>query len=80
MATSVETNTLTWTLIGNGLTTAVIQISGVGAEIYIGSSTPADSAIGYTLPPGVPVSVPSLTALGGGLWAKGAGAARYDAV
>ena len=78
MATRVNTNPNTWTEIGTGLTTAVIQISGIDAEIYIGSSTPAASAIGFTIPAGTPVSVPSLASLGGGLWAKGSGEARYD--
>jgi|TARA_B110000977_G_C10624164_1_gene317456 hypothetical protein len=80
MATSIDTNSTTWTLIGTGKTTAIIQISGLDAAIYIGSSTPAANAVGYSIAPGVPVSVPNLADLGGGLWAKGAGGAVYDAV
>jgi|TARA_R110000796_G_scaffold46502_1_gene112365 hypothetical protein len=80
MATRVDTNPNTWTLIGTGLTTAVVQISGINAELYIGASAPSASDIGFTIPAGTPVSVPSLSELGGGLWAKGSGEARYDAV
>ncbi len=80
MATLVDTNPNTWTEIGTGLTTAVIQVSGLDAELYIGASAPSASDIGFTVPSGTPVSVPSLSELGGGLWAKGSGEARYDAV
>ena len=80
MATRVDTNPNTWTLIGTGLTKAVIQVSGLDAELYIGASEPTSSDIGFTVPSGTPVSVPCLYELGGGLWAKGSGEARYDAV
>jgi hypothetical protein len=80
MATPIELNTTSWTEIGTGLTTAVIQISGRRGKVFIGGSAPADTALGYAVPNGVAVSVPSLSALGGGLWAKGVGSARYDAV
>ena len=80
MATHVALNTTSWTLIGTGLTTAVIQISGRRGKVFIGATTPTNTALGYAVPNGVAVSVPSLSALGGGLWAKGVGSARYDAV
>ena len=80
MATVTAVNTTSWTVIGTSLTTALIQITGTGAEVFIGSSTPADTVVGYALPSGVPVSIPSLAALGGGVWAKGTGSARHDTV
>jgi hypothetical protein len=78
MATLIDLNTTTWTEIGTNLTTAIIQIEGRDAEVFIGGSTPANSVIGYTIPADVPVSLPSIAALGGGVWAKGDGSARYD--
>jgi hypothetical protein len=80
MATVVNTNSTSWTLIGTGLSTSIIQVSGLDASLFIGGSTPADADSGYSIPPGVPVNVPHLSALGGGLWAKGKGSARHDSV
>ena len=78
MATLIVLNTTTWTEIGTNLTTAIIQIKGRDAEVFIGGSAPANNVIGYTIPADTPVSLPSLAALGGGVWAKGSESARYD--
>jgi hypothetical protein len=80
MATVVDVNTVSWTLIGTGLKTVIIQISGTAGEVFVGGSAPADTDDGYSLPSGLPVSVPSIASLGGGVWAKGTGHARYDSV
>jgi hypothetical protein len=78
MATLIALNTTTWTEIGTNLTTAIIQITGRDAQVFIGGSTPANDVVGYIIPADVPVSLPSIATLGGGVWAKGAGSARYD--
>ena len=58
----------TWFQIGTGLSVAMIEALGDGVQVYIGGSAPIAGAAGFTLPSAVPVNIPNIVALGGGIW------------
>lgn len=58
-----------WTQIGSGASDCVIQFSGDG-EVYIGSSAPAATDVGFRIRSGDPVELPAVSALGGGVWVR----------
>jgi len=71
-----------WQPAGTGLTEMLAQGVGTHVQLHVGTVTPAASDIGFDLPPGLPVEVPGLSTLGGGVWVRstsGRGAFRYAA-
>lgn len=69
-----------WVSIAASATSAIIEVNSP-ASLFIGSTAPAASVVGFTLPLNVPVAPPSIAALGGGLWLKSEGGtvtAKYD--
>ncbi len=70
MNTILNVSISEWTPLGTGLTTAIVEAKGGGLKLYVGDTAPAAETNGFTLPSGVPLSVPSLPELGGGVWVR----------
>lgn len=68
------TLTKSWQQIATDVSVLLVEAKGREALIYIGSAAPsADTDPGFTIPSGVPTSVPHITELGGKVWARGEG-------
>ena len=59
-----------WTSLGSALTYCLIQPNGP-ARVYIGSVAPIATSPGFFIPSGIPVDLPLVAELGGGVWIKG---------
>ena len=68
MGNPVTTNTA-WTLIGTGLSACLIQPSG-DHFAHVSNAAPTTEVSGLRLPSGDISGIPSLAALGGGVWVR----------
>lgn len=69
MATNNIVVSSAWVEVGTGLSTCVVQPD-EDVLIHMGSSTPSVGDAGFILSADVPVELPSVGSLGGGVWAK----------
>ena len=59
-----------WVQLGTGLNVAMVQAQGLGIVLALGSVAPTGSDPAFSLPSGIPVSVPHVSVEGGGVWLK----------
>lgn len=69
-----ETTNTAWTLIGTGLSACLIQPSG-DHYVHISNAAPTSEVTGLRIPASEISGIPTLAALGGGVWVRSVNAA-----
>jgi hypothetical protein len=66
----------TWVSLGTGKTFLTLKTT-KRVTVFVGSAAPAANAPGLDITTLLPVSIPNITEMGGGIWVRGEGVLTY---